>query len=83
MTSSWRCCVLRKCQEKLLRIERIIVQLIARFEVPADPVKTVIEAVLLSDLQGARGIEGATVQQSWKLHLCLAVVVARKAPIQR
>ena len=35
-----------KMQEQLLRIEGIIVQLIARLEVPTDSIKPIIEAVL-------------------------------------
>src|SRR5262245_17845086 len=66
-------------QEQLLRIKRIIVQLIARLEVPVDPVKPIVEAVLLSSLQGPRGFECAAVEQRRKLHLRLAVAVTRKA----
>src|SRR6516164_4333511 len=68
-----------KMQEQLLRIEGIIVQLIARLEVPTDSIKPIIEAVLLSALQGPGGIEGVTVQQGRELHLRLAVALARKA----
>src|SRR5260370_29257433 len=70
-----------KMEELLLRMEGIIAHLIARIEVPVDPVKPIIEAVLLSGLQGPRGIEGAAVQQGRELHLRLAVAVAvaRKA----
>src|SRR5260221_1515798 len=60
-------------------MEGIIAQLIARLEVPVDPIKPIVEAVLLSGLQGPRGIEGAAVQQGRELHLRLAVAVARKA----
>src|SRR6476620_8438259 len=54
-------------------------QLIARLEVPVDPIKPIIEAVLLSGLHGPRGIERAAVKQCWELHLRLADVVAREA----
>src|SRR5258706_13026801 len=68
-----------KMQEQLLRIEGIIVQLIARLEVAVDPIKPIVKAVLLSGLHGLRGIEGAAVQQRRELHLRLAVAVACKA----
>src|SRR3974377_1784261 len=68
-----------KMQEQLMRIEGIIVQLIARLEVPTDSIKPIIETVLLSALQGPGGIEGVTVQQGRELHLRLAVALARKS----
>src|SRR5260370_35072913 len=68
-----------KMEELMLGSEGIIAQLIRGLEVPVDPIKPIIEAVLLSGLQGPRGIEGAAVQQGRELHLRLAVAVAREA----
>src|SRR6516225_6718566 len=47
-----------KMEEQLLRIERITVQIKAGLEIPIDPIKPIIEAVLPSGLQGPLRIEG-------------------------